>query len=141
MEEIEITKYLKVGTYTVGRKGYNPVNLLKTILFGFMDKRYISLREPDDECQVNIRYMYLMDYETPSYRTFCNFINDCLSESIEDIFKAINEYIIKKNNVDLNHLYIVLSFSRLLLRSAAQEFLTHSNNHNQLMKHHSRRCL
>ena len=106
MEEIEITKYLKVSTYTVGRKGYNPVNLLKTILFGFMDKGYISLRELDDECQVNIRYMYLMDYETPSYHTFGNFINDCLSESIEDIFKAINEYIIKKDNVDLNHLYI-----------------------------------
>ena len=106
MEEIEITKYLKVSTYTVGRKGYNPVNLLKTILFGFMDKGYISLRELDDECQVNIRYMYLMDYETPSYHTFGNFINDCLSESIEDIFKAINEFIIKKDNVDLNHLYI-----------------------------------
>ena len=106
MEEIEITKYLKVSAYTVGRKGYNPVNLLKTILFGFMDKGYISLRELDDECQVNIRYMYLMDYETPSYHTFGNFINDCLSESIEDIFKAINEYIIKKDNVDLDHLYI-----------------------------------
>ena len=65
MEEIEITKYLKVNTYRVGRNGYNPVNLLKTILFGFMDKGYISLRELDDECQVNIRYMYLMDYETP----------------------------------------------------------------------------
>lgn len=106
MEEIEITKYLKVSTYTVGRKGYNSVNMLKTILFGFADKGYISLRGIDDECHVNIRYMYLMDYETPSYRTFGNFINDCLSESIEDIFKAINEYIIKKDNVDLNHLYI-----------------------------------
>ena len=106
MEEIEITKYLKVNTYRVGRKGYNPVNLLKTILFGFMDKGYISLRELDDECQVNIRYMYLMDYETPSYHTFGNFINDCLSESIEEIFKAINEYIIKEDSVDLNHLYI-----------------------------------
>ena len=106
MEEIEITKYLKVATYTVGRKGYNPVNMLKTILFGFMDKGYISLRELEDECKVNIRYMYLMEYETPSYHTFGNFINDCLSESVEDIFKAINKYIIKKDNVDLNHLYI-----------------------------------
>ena len=29
MEEIEIEKYLKNTTYTVGRKGYNPVNMLK----------------------------------------------------------------------------------------------------------------
>ena len=38
MEEIEITKYLKTAAYRVGRKGYNSVNMLKTILFGFMDK-------------------------------------------------------------------------------------------------------
>ena len=106
MEEIEITRYLKSTAYTVGRKGYNSVNMLKTILFGFMDKGYISLREIDDECHVNIRYMYLMEYETPSYRTFGNFINDCLSENIEEIFKAINEYIVKQDDVDLNHLYI-----------------------------------
>ena len=31
-----------------------------------MDKGYISLRELEDECNVNIRYMYLMDYEAPT---------------------------------------------------------------------------
>ena len=106
MEEIEIAKYLKNTTYTVGRKGYNSVNMLKTILFGFMDKGYISLRELDDECKVNIRYMYLMDYETPSYKTFGNFINENLCDSVEEIFKEIMAYIVQKDNVDLNHLYI-----------------------------------
>ena len=106
MEEIEIEKYLKSTTYTVGRKGYNPVNMLKTILFGFMDKGYISLRELEDECKVNIRYMYLMEYEKPSYRTFGNFINENLSDSAEEIFKEIMAYIVRKDNVDLNHLYI-----------------------------------
>ena len=106
MEEIEITRYLKSTTATAGRKGYNSVNMLKTILFGFMDKGYISLRELEDECKVNIRYMYLMDYETPTYKTFGNFINQNLTESVEEIFKAITSYIIQKENVDLNHLYI-----------------------------------
>ena len=106
MEEMEIAKYLKVGPYTGGRRGYNQVNMLKTILFGFMDRGYMSLREIEDECHVNIRYMYLMDYEAPNYHTFGDFINNGLSECIEDIFKAVNEYIIKKDNVDLNHLYI-----------------------------------
>ena len=106
MEEIEITRYLKSTTTTAGRKGYNSVNMLKTILFGFMDKGYISLRELEDECKVNIRYMYLMDYETPTYKTFGNFINQNLTESVEEIFKAITSYIIQKENVDLNHLYI-----------------------------------
>ena len=41
MDEIEIARYLKSTTATVGRKGNNPVNMLKTILFGFMDKGYL----------------------------------------------------------------------------------------------------
>ena len=106
MEEIEIERYLKNTVYTVGRKGYNPVNMLKTILFGFMDKGYISLRELEDECKVNIRYMYLMEYETPSYRTFGNFINENLTDSAEGIFKEIMAYIVREDKVDLEHLYI-----------------------------------
>lgn len=106
MEEIEITMYLKTVAYRVGRKGYNSINMLKTILFGFMDKGYISLRELEDECKVNIRYMYLMDYETPTYKTFGNFINNNLIDSAEEIFNDIMKYIIHKDNVDLNHLYI-----------------------------------
>uniref|UniRef100_UPI002FE6DD1C transposase n=1 Tax=Enterocloster clostridioformis TaxID=1531 RepID=UPI002FE6DD1C len=35
---------------------------------------YASLRELEDRCKVNIRYMYLMDHETPSYRAFSYFI-------------------------------------------------------------------
>ena len=106
MEEIEIKKYLKSTATIVGRKGYNPVNMLKTILFGFMDKGYKSLRELEDECRVKIRYMYLMDYDTPTYKTFGNFINKNLIESAEDIFREITAHIVEKEGVDLNHLYI-----------------------------------
>ena len=106
MEGIGIEKYLKGSVKATGRLGYNPVNMLKTVLFGFRDKGYISLRNLDDECRVNIRYMYLMDYETPSYHTFGNFINEYLDESIEEIFADINKYLFEQDKVDLNHLYI-----------------------------------
>ena len=49
--------------------------MLKVILFGFMKEGYASLRTLEDKCKTDLRYMYLMDYETPSYRTFGNFIN------------------------------------------------------------------
>ena len=95
MEEIEIWRYLKPDGYKEpGRPRYNKVNMLKTILFSFRDTGYASLRELEDRCKVNLRYMYLMDYETPSYKTFGNFINEELNDSIEEIFKAVNEYII-----------------------------------------------
>ena len=107
MEEIGIEKYLRSEGYrSQGRPGYDRVNMLKTILFGFMDTGYVSLRELEDRCKVNIRYMYLMDYETPSYKTFGNFINEELEGQIEEIFAGVVEYIREKEGLDMQHLYI-----------------------------------
>ena len=50
--------------------------------------------------------MYLMDYETPSYRAFSYFINKEIKGSVQDIFKAIMAYIETTDGVDLQHLYI-----------------------------------
>lgn len=66
----------------------------------------MSLREFEDNCKVNIKFMYLMDNEKPSYRTFGYFINEILADSIETIFNDVNQKIFKEENVDLNHLYI-----------------------------------
>ena len=109
MEEIGIEKYLKPEPlHKMGRPGYNRVNMLKTILFGFMDTGYASLRELEDRCKVNIRYMYLMDHETPSYRAFSYFINEEIKGSAQDIFKAVMPYIQTAEGIDLQHLYIWL---------------------------------
>ncbi len=107
MEGLDLEKYLKNLTpHQRGRIRYNPVDMLKTVLFGFMTSGYISLRELEDNCKVNIRFMYLMDHKTPSYRTFGYFINEVLAGSIEEIFYDINQEIFAKEHVDLNHLYI-----------------------------------
>ena len=98
MEGLEISKYLKnIPEHVTGRIRYNPVDMLKTVLFAFADKGYCSLRELEDNCKVNVRYMYLMDWKKPSYRTFGYFINEVLADSIEDIFKDINMEIIRKD--------------------------------------------
>ena len=73
MGVIDLNKYLTdIPEYTTGRLRYNPFNMLKTVLFGFMTSGYCSLREPEDNCKVNIRFMYLMDHHTPvSYTHLC----------------------------------------------------------------------
>ena len=107
MEEMDLEKYLKgIPRHYTGRLRYNPVSMLKTVLFGFMMNGYISLRELEDSCKVNLRFMYLMDHETPSYRTFGYFINEVLKGSIEEIFNDINRKIFETEHVDLQHLYI-----------------------------------
>ena len=71
MEGIDLSKYLKnVPEYITGRNRYNPVDMLKTVLFAFADNGYCSLRKLEDNCKVNMRYIYLMNWKTPSYRTF-----------------------------------------------------------------------
>ena len=107
MEEIGIERYLKPEGYNpLGRPGYRRVNMLKTILFGFMDTGYASLRELEDRCKVNLRYMYLMDYERPTYRCFGDFINEELLESAEEIFRVVMKHICEKEHVDMQHIYI-----------------------------------
>ncbi len=69
MKEINVNKFLSdIPSHKLGRIRYNPVNMLKTVLFGFMDEGYISLRKLEDNCKVNLRYQYLMDGKKPSYR-------------------------------------------------------------------------
>ena len=107
MGGIDLNTYLTdIPEYTTGRLRYNPVNMLKTVLFGFMTSGYCSLRELEDNCKVNIRFMYLMDHQTPSYRTFGYFINEILQDKIENIFNDINHAIFNDEHVDLQHLYI-----------------------------------
>ena len=107
MGEIELEKYLKnIPQHDTGRLRYDPVSMLKTVLFGFMANGYISLRELEDQCKVNLRFMYLMDHQAPSYRTFGYFINEVLADSIEEIFQDINKKIFETEHVDLQHLYI-----------------------------------
>lgn len=107
MEGIDLEKYLnKVPEHITGRIRYKPTSMLKTILFGFMTNGYISLRELEDSCKVNLRFMYLMDHQTPSYRTFGYFIDNILKPSVEELFMDINKKIFAQEHVDLDHLYI-----------------------------------
>ena len=91
MEGIDLSKYLKnVPEYITGRNRYNTVDMLKTVLFAFADNGYCSLRKLEDNCKDNMLYMYLMNWKTPSYRTFGYFINEVLAESAEAIFQDVN---------------------------------------------------
>jgi len=107
MEHIDLRKYLAVKESRTGRKRYDSEILLKVILFAFMERGYASVREIVKLCKTDIRFMWLLkDHPVPSHMTIANFINECLLESIEDIFAEINAYIFEEENVDLNHVYI-----------------------------------
>ncbi len=88
-----------------GRIGYNLVSMLKLVLFCNMINIY-SLRGMESAARNDIRLMWLTDEIKPSHQAIGNFINNHLSKSINDIFKEINNYIIKTDNVNTDILYI-----------------------------------
>lgn len=66
-----------------------------------MTNRYVSLHELENNPKVNLQFLYLMNHEVPSYRTSGYFINEILSDSIEELFRDINRKILKKELTDL----------------------------------------
>ena len=106
-DHLDIQKYIVADSYSTGRPCYDPVKLLRVILFAFMENGYCSLRSIERFCKTDIRYIWLLDnIKAPSFMTIGNFINNSLSLSIEQIFREINSYIYVQDNVDLDHVYI-----------------------------------
>lgn len=104
---IDLNSYFVKKGYKTGRPRYNRENLLKVILFSFMENGYLSLREIEKACKTDIRYMYLLDDMTaPTFATIGNFIRENLTNTIENIFIEINKVIFEKQKVDLEHVYI-----------------------------------
>lgn len=105
MGRINTEKYLpvKVGR---GRKGYNPKKMLNTVLFAYMNQIY-SLRQIEKAIKTDIRFMYLMEEEKPSFKTIGEFISS-LEGTIHDIYVEINKAILSMDDSieDKETLYI-----------------------------------
>ncbi len=106
MGEIALEKYLKIHQHDTGRLRYDPVSMLKTVVFDLWRMAIyhcvnwrINVKSISASC-------ILMDHQAPSYRTFGYFINEVLADSIEEIFQDINKKIFETEHVDLQHLYI-----------------------------------
>ena len=54
ISEIDLKEFISSDKGGIGCTRYNAVDLLKTVLFGFMDCGYCSLRELEDRCKVDI---------------------------------------------------------------------------------------
>lgn len=107
MNQIDLNRYLVIKENRTGRKRFDSEILLKVILFAFMEHGYVSTRKIEKLCKTDIRFMWLLQEEkAPSHMTIDNFMNNCLSCNIENIFNEINRYIFEQANVDLEHIYI-----------------------------------
>lgn len=96
---------LKNNASSRGRPGYSYYRLFATILYGFSFDRY-TLRELEDACKYDLRYIYLMEQETPRHTKFCDFINKVIVHNEEEIFSLINLEIQKVTNIEFEDAFI-----------------------------------
>lgn len=79
--------------------------MLHLILFGYMEN-IRSLRALKKACRTDIRFMYIGDNIKQSFMAFQRFIDTKLIESIDDIFYAINQFIISIDDVDTSVIHV-----------------------------------
>lgn len=89
----------------MGRPGYNPYNVFACVLYGFA-MGSCSLRDLESSCMNDIRYMYLMECERPSYSYFCTFMNRVIRPHCEQIFSMVTSEIFRTFNLDIDDCFI-----------------------------------
>ncbi|WP_159518595.1 transposase [Erysipelothrix urinaevulpis] len=100
---LNLSKFIK--TSNVGRHAYDPETMLQVILFEFMEN-IRSLRNLAKACRTDVRFMYICRCKKPSFMAFQRFIDSKLNESIDDIFYEINEFLIHKESINTDVIYI-----------------------------------
>ncbi len=107
MDRIDLRRCLAVKESRTGRPRYDAIRMLKIVLFSFMENGYLSLRAMEKSCRTDLRYLWLLDgMKAPTHATFGNFIQEELTDTVETIFRSVNEVIFQADHVDLDHAYI-----------------------------------
>ena len=88
-----------------GRNGYNPYNLVATIIYCFSQFKS-SLREIEQLCVFDLRVMYIMEQEKPSYNAICECINNYILPYQYEIFTMVTKTIIEEFNLDITNQYL-----------------------------------
>lgn len=102
IREVNLNKYLKKHK---GNQGHNNRMMMKTVLFAYMNQVY-SLRQMEEKCRTDIRFIYLSEEERPSHMAFQRFITNQIKGNMSDIFTEITEIICRKSNADTRILYL-----------------------------------
>lgn len=104
--KLDLSKFFKINNYEIrGRKSYNKINMLKLILFNYMEKRY-SLREIEKSTKNNIEVMWLTNRMQVTHQTIKNFMDKYLKNNIQEIFIQLIKVIKDNENIEENIIYI-----------------------------------
>ena len=102
-----VEKYLKIKSEweEFGRPEFNPCTMFATIIYGFaMDRS--TLRDLESSCRNDVRFMYLMNGQMPSYVAFSRFINKVIKPHALEIFCSVAKAIFDTLNINMDTCFI-----------------------------------
>lgn len=88
-----------------GRPRFNRYDMFATILYGFAF-RSATLRELETSCKYDLRFIYLMEQEQPTYTVFSTYINTIIIPNTEKIFACVTKEILKECGIKLTDAFI-----------------------------------
>lgn len=100
-----IEKNIKNNKGKGGCPSVNYYNMFATILYGFAFGRD-SLRDLEEACKYDLRYIYLMEQIKVDHSTFCTFINNVIVPYEKEIFALVNTQIKLEMNIEFEDAFI-----------------------------------
>ena len=105
VDEMEIKEIFAKNTKGGGASRYNPVMLMKVLIYCYMTGIYSS-RQIAKQCRENVNVMWLTGFQKPDFRTINTFRSEKLKDSIEEIFTSTVKLLNKKGYVSLEKYFV-----------------------------------
>ena len=105
VDELEIEEAFARNTKGGGASRYNPVMLLKVMIYCYMTGIYSS-RQIAKQCRENVNVMWLTGFQKPDFRTINTFRSEKLKDSIEEIFVSTVRLLNRKGYVSLEKYFV-----------------------------------
>lgn len=105
VDELRIEEVFARNTKGGGASRYNPVMLLKVLIYCYMTGTYSS-RMMAKQCRENVNVMWLTGFQRPDFRTINTFRSEKLKDSIEEIFISTVKLLNKKGYVSLEKYFV-----------------------------------
>ena len=105
VDELEIEEVFARNTKGGGASRYNPVMLLKVMIYCYMTGTYSS-RQIAKQCRENVNVMWLTGFQKPDFRTINTFRSEKLKDSIEEIFVSTVKLLNRKGYVSLEKYFV-----------------------------------
>ena len=100
-----IGKLIENTQKNIGRKGYNPFNLVAAIIYCFSQFKS-TIREIENLCIYDLRVIYIMEQQQPSDTSIKDCINKYILPYQYEIFSMVTKTIVDEFNLDISNQYI-----------------------------------